>query len=89
MKVVWRRRARLEIEAIVAHISRDSPSGAARVRDQILVMVDLLEMWPDLGRAAKAGLRELVVARAPYVVLYRRSETKVTIVRVVHAMRRR
>jgi plasmid stabilization system protein ParE len=89
MKVVWRRKARAEIDAIVAYISKDSPAGAVRVRDQILAMVSLLEMWPDLGRERNAGLRELVVAKAPYVVLYRRTTNKVTIVRVLHGMRRR
>jgi plasmid stabilization system protein ParE len=87
MKVVWRRKARAEIDAIVAYISKDSPAGAVRVRDQILV--SLREMWPDLGRERNAGLRELVVAKAPYVVLYRRTTNKVTIVRVLHGMRRR
>jgi plasmid stabilization system protein ParE len=60
-----------------------------RIRDQILAMVSLLEMWLDLGRAAKRDLRELVVARTKYVVLYRRLPDKITIVRVIHGMRRR
>jgi toxin ParE1/3/4 len=89
MKVVWRRTARAEIDFIVSYISKDSPAGAKRVRDQILAIVSLLEMWPELGREQKAGLRELVVAKTPYVVLYRRSPSKVTIVRVLHGMRRR
>ncbi len=89
MKIVWRRKARSEVDAIVAYISKESPRGAVRIRDQILAMVSLLEMWPDLGRAAKRDLRELVVARTKYVVLYRRLPDKITIVRVIHGMRRR
>ena len=89
MKLVWRRKARSEIDAIVAYIAQDSPRGAARVRDQILAAVSLLEMWPDVARQGKGGLRELVVAHTKYVVLYRRAADKVTIVRVIHGMRRR
>jgi toxin ParE1/3/4 len=89
MKVVWRRKARAEIDALVAYISQDSPAGATRVRDQILEMVSLLEMWPDLGRKRDADLRELVVAKTPYVVIYRRTPSKVTIVRILHGMRKR
>jgi toxin ParE1/3/4 len=89
MKVVWRRRARSEIDAIVAYIARESPAGAVRTRDQILSMVELLEMWPDLGRTGRRGLRELVVARTNYVVLYRRSVRQVTVVRVLHGKRLR
>jgi toxin ParE1/3/4 len=89
MKIVWRQRARAEIETIVSEIAKDSTAGAVRILDQILHMISFLKDWPDLGREARRGLRELVVARTKYVVLYRRSAGKVTIVRVVHGMRRR
>lgn len=89
MKVIWRRRAREELDAAVAYISKESPAGARRVRERILSAVALLEMWPELGRVGKAGLRELVAAKPKYVVLYRHSPGRVTIVRVLHGMRRR
>jgi toxin ParE1/3/4 len=89
MKVVWRRRAYAEIDAIVSYIAKESPAGAVRVRDQILHMVSFLEDWPDVVREGRRGLRELVVPKTNYVVLYRRAARKVTIVRVIHGMRLR
>lgn len=89
MIVVWRRQAREEFEAAIDYIFKDSPAGARKVRERILTAVSLLEMWPELGRPGRAGLRELVVAKTKYVVLYRYAPDRVTVVRVLHGMRKR
>lgn len=75
---------------LVRYISQDSPKGAARVHEQILSMVGLLADWPDLGRQGRRrDLRELVVPRTPYIVLYRRTPAEVIVLRVVHGSQRR
>jgi len=89
MKVVWRARAQAELAAIVERISRDDASAAIRLRDQVLHSVSFLADWPEMGRRGKRNLRELVIAHTAYLVLYRVTPGKVTIVRVLHGMRRR
>jgi len=90
MRIVWRARARADMVALVTHISRDSPSGAFRVHDQIEHTVGFLTDWPDMGRKGRQlDLRELVVPRTPYLVLYRRTERDVIVLRVLHTSRNR
>jgi len=75
---------------MLAYVSRESPSGASRLHAQIASTINLLAMWPDLGKASRRkGVRELVVPHTPYVVLYRRNSRKVFILRVMHGSRRR
>jgi plasmid stabilization system protein ParE len=56
MKIVWRRTARAELDAIVSYIAKESPAGAVRVRDQILHMITLLQDWPDPWARGETGL---------------------------------
>lgn len=90
MKVGWEPRAQRDLKAILDYISKEGPSGAARVHGQILHSVSFLADWPDLGRRGRRrNLRELVIPRTPYVVIYRRSAKLVSIVRVIHGKRLR
>jgi toxin ParE1/3/4 len=90
MKVEWEPRAQRDLTAILDYIVKDSPAGAARVHEQILHSVSFLVDWPDMGRQGKRrNLRELVIPRTPYVVIYRHAATLVSIVRVIHGKRLR
>jgi plasmid stabilization system protein ParE len=89
MKIEWRAQARAELLAILDHIANESPAGAARVHAQILHSVSFLVDWPEIGRKRRGKYRELVIPHTPYVVLFILSRTTVTIVRVIHASRRR
>lgn len=89
MKIAWRAKARADIVALFDHITRESPAGAARVRNAILYSINFLADWPDMGRKGREGYRELVVSRTPYIVIYRRLPRRVVIHRVLHASQRR
>jgi plasmid stabilization system protein ParE len=89
MKIEWRTQAFTELSAILEHISGESASGAARVRAQIFHSVSFLADWPEIGRKGRGKYRELVIPHTPYVVLFVRTKETVTIVRVLHASRRR
>jgi toxin ParE1/3/4 len=53
-------------------------------------MVETLRDHPYLGRVgAETGIRELVVGRTPYVVLYRVQGQRVVISTIWHAAQRR
>lgn len=90
MKVVWRARARADLDSAISYIAKDNPGTAQSVRDRILQSAALLEQWADVGRRGRrADLRELVVPQAPYLIIYRRAASKVTILRIWHTSRKR
>lgn len=62
---------------------------ARRIVMTIVARIDQLETYPAIGRVGRiAGTRELVVARLPYVVVYRPLEAANVIVRIVHGAMR-
>lgn len=90
MKAVWRARARADLDAAIAYLSNESISGARSTREGILRSVALLEQWPDAGRAGRrADLREFVVPKTPYLIIYRRSGSTLFILRIWHTSRHR
>jgi len=86
MPVVWRARALTDIARITAHIAMDNPVAASRIARELVLAGDSLTMFPRRGRPGRlAGTRELPVI-APYIIVYRVSDTDVaTILRVWHA----
>ena len=82
----WTRRAVRRLDQIGAHISKDSPSSAARVIARIVSAVDLLAKQPAMGRVGRiAQTRELILADIPYIVAYRVTATHVEVLTVMHA----
>lgn len=89
MNVVWRDRARRDVESAFTYISRESSSGAHRIRSQILHSVEFLAEWPEMARAGRDGFRELAVPHTRYIVIYRIAAESILIHRVMHASQRR
>lgn len=89
MTVVWSRRAIRNIRAARAYIARENPVAASVVIERIIQQVEmLLNFSPGIGRPGRiAGTRELVVARTPYVVVYRIGTDHVDILAVIHHAR--
>lgn len=88
MIVEWSPAASAEFAAIERYIGERNPAAADRVSADILDAAASLALFPRRGRHSRTkGLRELVIARRPYFLLYRTSKTTVTILRVVHASR--
>ncbi len=90
MKIVWADSARLDFDTAVAFLRQSSPAGARRVGERILAAIDLLERFPELAPASRhRGLRQLVVVRTPYLVVYRVHDGCIEIRAVIHAKQRR
>lgn len=90
MDVVWADSARLDFENALAFLKKQSPAAARRIGERILAAVDLLELFPELAQASRhRGLRQLVVVRTPYLVVYRVHADRVEIRAVVHAKQKR
>lgn len=91
MDIFWGDGAKRDFNAAIAFIRSESPAGATRVGERILAAVSLLSEFPELAPASQKhrDLRQLVVAKTPYLVIYRISDGRVEIRAVVHASQRR
>ncbi len=90
IEIVWSALARTRLREIRAYVARDKPEAAERLAIRIVAMVETLRDHPYLGRVgAETGIRELVVGRTPYVVLYRVQGQRVVISTIWHAAQRR
>ena len=89
MTVVWSPRAIRNIRAARSYIARENPVAATVVTERIIQQVEmLLNFSPGIGRPGRvAGTRELVIARTPYVVVYRIAAMQVDILAVIHHAR--
>lgn len=91
MEIIWGDGARRDLDAAIDFIRAESPKGARRVGERILAAVSLLRDFPELAPASTKhrDLRQLVVPRTPYLVIYRIHAGHIEIRAVIHAMRRR
>lgn len=91
MDIFWGDGAKRDFNAAIAFIRPESPAGATRVGERILAAVGLLSEFPELAPASRKhrGLRQLVVAKTPFLVIYRIESQRIEIRAVVHARQRR
>jgi toxin ParE1/3/4 len=90
MRIAWDDAAKQDFHAAIDFLEEQRPAGARRIGDRISGAVGLLERFPDLApRSCHRGLRQLVVARTPYLVIYRVRDDLVEIRAIVHAEQRR
>lgn len=89
MRIVWTEPAVHDLAAARAYIARDNPPAADRQVERVLAAIAGLLQFPEIGRPGRrAGTRELVVNRTPYVVAYRLRADLIEILRVMHGRQR-
>jgi toxin ParE1/3/4 len=81
--VVWTDEAIGHLEAIVTYISAFNPAAAVRLGERLVALADSLADFPDRGRDAGEGRREMTIVW-PYVMRYRVEAGRVLILRVRH-----
>ena len=71
-------RALTDLERLCDFLARSDPGAAEHTVDLIISAVEVLGQHPLIGRAAEAGLRELVISRGKsgYLALYRYDEER-------------
>jgi toxin ParE1/3/4 len=88
MRLIWTRRATLDLAEIRSYIANEHPRAASGVAARIRAAVAHLRDHPNLGRPGREpGTRELVVTRTPYVVAYAVQDEAVILLAVVHSAR--
>ncbi len=89
MIVAWTEAALHDLAALRAYIARDNPAAADRQVNIIVEAAFGLAQFPQSGRAGRrAGTRELIVGRTPYLVPYRVRGETIDILRVLHGRQR-
>jgi len=87
--VVWSPRAVGHLADLRAYIAQDNPAAAGRVAETILVAVERLVEFPNLGRPGRVtGTRKLVIPGTAYVIPYRLRGDRLEIVAVFHGRQR-
>ncbi len=86
-RVVWTREALTNLELIRAYIHQFDPQAAQRMASRLIDAGTSLADFPERGRIATSGTRELVTV-PPYVLRYRLEGGTVYILRVRHGARR-
>jgi len=90
VEIVWSALARTRLREIRDYVARDKPQAAERLAMRIVAMVEALRNHPYLGRVgAEPGIRELVIASTPYLILYRVQGERVIISTIWHGAQRR
>jgi addiction module RelE/StbE family toxin len=86
-RVIWPDRALADLDQIAAYIRQFDPLAAASMKNRLFALGESLADFPNRGRPASRGARELVTI-PPYVLRYRVADDLVVIVRVRHGRRR-
>lgn len=89
MKVIWSRRALLDVEHIRDYIAEDSPAYAQAFTERLLHTTRHLPQFPESGRrmpqARDPNIRELIYQG--YRIIYRLRPDRIEIAMVVHGSR--
>lgn len=86
-KVIWRNTALDDLNAIIAYIAPHDYDAAARIAARLLACGDSLSSFPNHGRPAAGGLREMTTV-PPYVLSYEVDGDRVFILSIRHGARR-
>lgn len=92
MKPIVRDSAFADLDKIYSWIAKDNPVAATFVTQQIFDSIDLLSLFPHIGRSGKADKTfEWPVPRLPYILVYTLDEDydELVIVAVFHTARNR
>jgi toxin ParE1/3/4 len=88
MTVKWSKRALSSLAGITEYIEQDNPIRARTFVQEIRQKSNLLEQFPNLGRAGRVvGVRELV-AHKNYIIVYRVRGEDVQVIEVMHTARK-
>lgn len=86
MRIVWTDDAVANLEAIVTYVAAFNPAAATMLAMRLVAVADSLTEFPNRGRDAGEGRRELTTVR-PYILRYRVEGERVVVLRIRHGAR--
>ena len=67
------------------YIAQENPIAAIRLDEEIEVQTEALAQNPEIGRVGRVdGTRELVIARTPFLAVYRILSGRIEITNLLH-----
>jgi addiction module RelE/StbE family toxin len=88
MAIVWLEGAVDDLNEIVDYIAARNPAASAKAAAALHDAAAHLDSHPQMGRRGRlGGTRELVVARFPFIIVYRTLRDRVEVLRVIHGRR--
>ncbi len=88
MKVVWFKKAIINLKSVKDYIDQDNPQAAKIIIQKIKYTVSLLSEQPGMGRLGRApNTKELIVDKTPLILPYRVRNNTIEILRVLHTSR--
>jgi len=92
MKLRFTRQAAQDLNHIADYLRERNPTAARRVRSAIISSLQVLVLFPRIGRLQTTeGVRKLVTRRYPYVVYYIVDDTdeQIVLLTIQHPARER
>jgi plasmid stabilization system protein ParE len=85
MKISWRPRAADDLEHLIGLASAVSAANGSRDKSLVETRIQQLVRFDQLGRKTRRiGVRELPIEGTPYVVVNRRLDDEILILRIFH-----
>lgn len=89
MKIRWTEQAANDLKSVHEYLDERNPRAADATVERIFSGIDVLEQFPQLGRIGRIkGTREFVVAKTPFIVMYRLYHEQVEILGILHGARK-
>jgi toxin ParE1/3/4 len=77
-----------DLRGILDYVAAHSPRGARRVQARLQAIIDLLLLYPNMGRRTNdPSVRRMTTPPYPYLVFYEATETEIIIHAIRHAAR--
>jgi toxin ParE1/3/4 len=90
VEIVWSPLARRRLQEIRDYVAKDKPVPAEKLAIRIVAVVQALRKYSYIGRTgADPEIRELVIGRTPYIVVYKIRGSVVTINTIWHGAQSR
>ena len=89
MKVIWFKKAILDLRSVHDYIAQENPQAAQQIVKKISHKINLLSEQPNIGRPGRVpNTKELVVDKTPFILPYRVRDNRIEILRILHTSRR-
>ena len=84
MKLRYTLLALADLREVLDYVAAHSPQGARRVQARLQAVIDLLLLYPNMGRRTNdPSIRRMSTPPYPYLVFYEATETEI----IIHAIR--
>ena len=83
MRIIYLSSARDDLNWLRRYNTEVFPEGARQALQHLIQAEDMIRRHPHIGRPAEVpGLRELPIARTPFIVVYRIAGDEIQILRI-------